>query len=136
MKSIRIPFQFDGGKLATTTSTDLIAKQKIIDVLTTMKFERVLRHNYGGQIQSMLFEPIDDLMFADFKIEAMQALSECVSRVQVLDMYVMHTGQQQYFSSESTTVTLGVLYKLPLASPQLVTLNVAVPGALNEETPI
>lgn len=136
MKSIRIPFQFDGGKLSVTSSPDTIARQKILDVLNTMRYERVLRHNYGAQIQTMLFEPIDDLMFADFKTEAMQTLAECVSRVQVLDMYVVKNSPQQYYSSESTTVTLGVIYKLPLAAPKLVTLNIAVPGALNEDTPI
>lgn len=131
-----MPFQFEGGKLSVTSSPDTIAKQKILDVLNTMQYERVARHNYGAQIQTMLFEPIDDLMFADFKTEAMQILAENVSRVQVLDMYVVRDSTQQYFSDEATTVTLGVLYKLPLAAPQLVTVNVAIPGALNEDTPI
>ena len=120
----------------TTNSPDTVARQKILDVLNTMPYERVLRHNYGARIQSLLFEPIDDLAFADFKTEAMQVLSENVSRVQILDMYIAENTTQQYFTDEATTVTIGVIYKLPLAAPKVVTALVAVPGALNEDTPI
>lgn len=136
MKSIKIPFQFEGGRVSTTTSFDTIAQQKILDVLQTMPFERVMRHSYGANIQSMLFEPIDDLLFADFKIEALHILNETISRVQVIDMYVASNSANSYFSNVDTTVTIAVVYQLPLAAPQIVRFDVVVPGAINEDTPI
>lgn len=136
MKSIKVPFKFDGGRLVTTTSFDTIAQQKIIDVLRTIPFERVMRHNYGANIERLLFEPIDELLFADFKVDAIQTLNESISRVQIIDMYMLDSTVTDYFTDVNTTMSVAVVYKLPLAAPQIVKLNLVVPGAINEDTPI
>jgi len=136
LQSIKIPFKFEGGRLMTTTSFDTIAKQKIIDVLRTIPFSRVMRHNYGANIESLLFEPIDELVFADFKVEALYTLNESISRVQILDMYMVNSSVTDYFTDVNTTMTVAVVYRLPLAAPQIVKLNLAIPGAINEDSPI
>lgn len=136
MKSIKIPFQFDGGRVASVSTSDAVARQKIVDVLTTGAFERVMRHRYGTRTNSLLFEPIDDLEFADFKVDAIQTMNEVLSRVQILDLQIANTNPQNYFGSDSTTVTINVVYRLPLGAPQLVQVNVAVPGNVTEDSPI
>jgi phage baseplate assembly protein W len=95
-----------------------------------------MRHNYGANIESLLFEPIDELTFADFKVEALQTLNESISRVQVLDMYMVNSSVTDYFTDVNTTMTVAVVYRLPLAAPQIVKLNLAIPGAVNEDSPI
>lgn len=136
MKSIKMPFQFENGRLMTTNSLDAIARQKIVDVLQTMPFERVMRHNYGANTQQMLFEPIDELTFADFKVDALHTLNESISKVQVLDIQMVSNPVTAYFTNEDTTLTMDVIYKLPLSSPQIVRLDVVVPGAITEDIPI
>ena len=136
MSAIKIPFQFTNGKLEVTNSPDVMARQKIIDVLTTERFERVMRHTYGVGIRSLLFENIDDLAFSDIKVDAMHTISETISRVDVLDLVISEVPPSNYYGSDETTVAINVVYKLPLGSPRVLSYNVAVPGALNEETPI
>lgn len=136
MTSIRIPFQFDGGRLAVTKSPDIAAQQKIIDVLTTGKFERVMRHNYGTGLQSLLFDVLDELEFSDFKVDAIQTLNQTVSRVEVLDLVVAPADNYAFYGESPTTLTVSVVYRLPLGAPQVVKFSVAVPGAIHEDTPI
>jgi phage baseplate assembly protein W len=139
MASIRIPFNFDGGKLQTTSDPSTIANQKIIDVLLTQKFERVMRHNYGAGAQTLLFDNLeesDSLVFSDFKVDAIQDINENVSRVQVVDMYMSNTVTSRVFGSDETTYNINVVYRLPLGSPQVVRVNVASEYTVNEDTPI
>jgi phage baseplate assembly protein W len=133
MASIKIPFQFVNGKLDQTSSAEVAARQKIIDVLTTERFERVMRHNYGVGVRSLLFENVDDLLFADFKVDALQTLAEVLTTVEVLDLQIIGTPVTQYFADENTTVSINVVYRLPLGSPRTLAFNVAVPGSLNED---
>lgn len=139
MSSIKIPFQFKDGRLATTSDPGTIANQKIVDVLMTQKFERVMRHNYGAGAQTMLFDNLDgsdSLEFADFKVDAMQDISENVSRIQVVDMYMENNVNSRYFNSDETTYNINVVYRLPLGAPQVVRVNVASEYTVNEDTPI
>jgi phage baseplate assembly protein W len=136
MASIKTPFQFNNGRLMTTTDPGEVARQKIVDVLTTSRFERVMRHSYGVDVKSLLFENIEELEFADFKTEAIQEMSNYLSRVSVLDIQIVPASLYDYYNKDSTTLTLNIVYKLPLGAPQVFKLNVAVPGSLNEDTPI
>lgn len=134
MKSIKIPFNYTGGKTEFTTSVNTIAEQKIIDVLTTNKFERVMRHRYGSGIRRLLFEPIDELSLADFVIDARQDAADSISRVSILDIRVSPTNTIASYGNPETTLGITVVYRLPLGSPQIVRFNVAVPSELTEDS--
>lgn len=134
MKSIKIPFNYDGGKTSYTNSINTIVEQKIIDVLTTGRFERVLNHRYGSGIRRFLFEPIDSLSLSDFITEAKQDVSENVSRVEILDIRLAPTKSVASYGNTDTTLGVNVVYRLPMGSPQIVTFNVAVPEYLTEDT--
>lgn len=136
MKSIKIPFNYSGGKTETTTSPNTVAQQKIIDVLTTDKFERVMRHRYGSGIRRLLFEPIDDLSLADFIIDARQDAAESISRVSILDIRVSQPDTVASYGKPETTLGVTVVYRLPIGSPQVVRFNVAVPSELTEDSTI
>lgn len=136
MKSIKIPFNFTGGKTEFTTSVNKVAEQKIIDVLTTNKFERIMRHRYGSGIRRFLFEPLDELSLADFIVDARQDASDFISRVTILDIRVSPTNTIASYGNPETTLGITVVYRLPLGSPQIVQFNVAVPSELTEDSPI
>lgn len=136
MKSIKIPFNYDGGKTNYTESISTIAEQKIIDVLTTGRFERVFNHRYGAGIRRFLFEPIDSLSLSDFVTEAKQDALENISRVEILDIKIIQPDRVVAYGNSETTVGVSVTYRLPLGSPQLVTFKVAVPGYITEDTTI
>lgn len=136
MKSIKVPFNYNGGKTDATTSLNVIAEQKIVDLLVTNKFERLLRHRYGASVKRFLFEPIDNLSMVDFLTDARQEAREAISRVDIMDIRIVPSNRVTTYTTPETTLGVSVTYKLPLGSPQIVKFNVAIPGELTEDTPI
>lgn len=134
MKSIKIPFNYSGGRTESTSSVTTVAEQKIIDVLTTNKFERVMRHRYGSGIGRLLFEMADELSLADFMIDAKQDAAESISRVTILDIRITQPNLVSSYQNPDTTLIVNVIYRLPLGSPQLLKFNVVVPTELTEDT--
>lgn len=136
MKSIKIPFQFEGGRVGTVTSPEAIARQKIIDVLTTMRFERVMRHTYGTNTYDLVFDMVDNLDFADFKVDAIQTMNEVLSRIEIIDLQLLQGTNQVSIPNSETTILINVVYRLPLGAPQLVQVNIVAPGSVTEDYPI
>lgn len=136
MKSIKVPFNFSGGRVATTSSPTVAAEQKIINVLTTNKYERVMRHRYGANINQLLFDEIDDLSIADFVVDAKQETTDNISRTAVLDIKLTPTNTVASYTNSETTLGITVVYRIPLGAPQVVSFNVAAPGITTEDTPI
>ena len=131
MASISIPFRFENGGVAETTDNSVIAKQKIIDVLATRPFERVMRPEYGAGISSLLFEPIDPLVFADYKVDALKTVNESVNNAYVRDIVFQEGGVG--YNGESTLVAQ-VVYDVAGLGTTVLTLNVDSTKILTEET--
>ena len=134
MKAIKIPFQFSGGKTATTSSMSVATEQKIVNVLVTQKYERVMRHKYGFGIQSLLFDVIDEIALTDHIVEVKSDIQAAVSDVNILDVKLAPTNSIAAFGSPETTLGITVVYKLPLGSPQLVKFDVVSPTNLTEDS--
>lgn len=134
MKAIKIPFQFSGGKTATTSSMSVATEQKIVNVLVTQKYERVMRHKYGFGIQTLLFDVIDEIELTDHVVEAKLDIQAAVSDVSILDVKLAPTNSIAAFGSPETTLGITVVYKLPLGSPQLVKFDVVSPTNLTEDS--
>ena len=128
MKSISIPFRFTGGRVSTTRNYDAIVRQKIIDVLVSSPPERMGLPNYGANLYSLLFEPIDELVEADFKTDAILEIQDRVSGVTIHDIVI-----KQNSTSESTA-DIFVYYSLPLSPAQ--TLVFTITTQLTEESPL
>lgn len=136
MKSIKVPFNFSGGRVVTTESPTVIAEQKIINVLTTNKYERVMQHRYGASINQLLFDEIDELSIADFVVDAKQEATDSISRTSILDIKLTPTNSIASHGNSETTLGVTVVYRIPLGAPQVVSFRVATPGNLTEDTPI
>ena len=129
MRSIYLPLRFNNGKIATTTDFDVIIKQKIVDVLAVSRGERVMRPQYGVGAYGMLYTTVDPLVWADFKQEALLAISDDVSGVIIHDIQI-ETGDPKQLS-EPTAVTITVTYQIPTSQLSSVTLNIS--DILNED---
>ena len=128
MNNISIPFRFTGGRVASTTNVDTVARQKIIDVLTTSPAERFGLPNYGAGLYSLLFEPIDELVEADFKMDAMLEIQERVSGATVHDIRIKQNA------IDESTADIYVYYSLPLSPAQ--TFSFTITNTLTEESPL
>lgn len=136
MASIRVPFQFESGRVLTTSLPERVAEQKIIDVLTTDNYERAMRHDYGAGINKLLFEPIDSLNLTDFSIDARQEMVDNITRVSILDIRVSDEEATASFGNPDTTLGVTVVYQIPLGSPQVLSFKIESTGVIVEDTPI
>lgn len=127
MTSLKTPFRIDNGRVAITRDQTTAIKQKIADVLVTDLYERTMRPEYGGNLNSALFENLDRLEAADFKLDLATAISQNVTGVTVTSVD---------WTLEGSYATINIAYKLPLSTAQQFTFRLAVPGELNEETPL
>lgn len=129
MKSLVAPFRIENGRVASTSSPSQAASAKIVNALVTVAGERTGVPTYGASLTSFLFEPLDDLAFTDFKIDAIQELKARISGIDILNLSIAPDPLLG-----DTHVNVKVVYRLPLSSPQVISFRVAVPGELTEES--
>jgi len=132
MKSINIPFRFEGGKVPDTTDTGVIAKQRIADVLATRGSERVMRPGYGAGISGLLFEPLDPLVFADYRVDALAAINDNVSIANIRDIRISEGNTTR--SSGDSTLSVSVVYSVPGMGISVYTAVVDSNTILTEES--
>lgn len=123
MRSLKLPISFQGGRVATTSNIETIVKQKIIDVLVTSRGERVMNMGYGSGAYSYLYEPMDPLIFADFKQEAISDLHRNVSGVEIMNINI--GVPSSLYDGENTTVTVTVSYRIPPMQVTSMTFNIS-----------
>lgn len=111
MKAIKTPLRFANGKVATVTTAEDAARQKIMDVLVTTPGERVMRPGYGSGVYNLLFEPADPLIVADFRAEALMDIQENVSGVAIQDL-IINNGSQVY--GDPASLEVGIKFRTPM----------------------
>ena len=80
MKAFDIPFTIVGGSVASTDNYDRIVRNQVIDALTTNQKERVMHPDWGCDIQSLLFDPTDELDRQDTASRVRDRLIQFVPR--------------------------------------------------------
>lgn len=136
MKAISIPFRFENGRVASTTDNNKIARQRITDVLATRTYERVMRPEYGAGVSDLLFEPVDPLVFADYKIDALTAVNDNVSNAKIKDLIVRTGTSVEYNGNEESTLVVSVVYDVAGEGTSVFTVTLDSTKILTEETPI
>jgi phage baseplate assembly protein W len=135
MTSIRVPFSINSsGKVAKAIDPQVIAEQQIIDVLTTDKFERVIRPDYGASAQQLLFEPIDDLVFSEFKMDALQELNRNLTIATVSDIRIRPVSVPVTGDEGQNVLEIWVRYKMLPFTQASFTFRITAPSYLTEES--
>ena len=80
MKAYMTPFAVRDGSIWSTTDYDNIVRCQVIDALATNAGERLMYPDYGCNIQSMLFNPVDALERSDTASYVKQRLQQLVPR--------------------------------------------------------
>jgi phage baseplate assembly protein W len=135
MTSIRVPFSINAsGKVAKALDPQVIAEQQIIDVLTTDKFERVLRPDYGASAQQLLFEPMDELVFSEFKMDALQELNRNLTIATVSDIRIRPVSVPVTGDEGQNVLEIWVRYKMLPFTQTSFTFRITAPSYLTEES--
>lgn len=125
MYSISIPFTFtEYGNTASTMDAKTILQQQIMDYLATSKGERVMAPSHGANYRNLLFEPADELIFAEYTMDAIQELNQNIEFGQVLDVKVSAPSNDFYSDSSSSTIYVSVQYVIPPDVVEIVTFPI------------
>lgn len=136
MASISVPFRFSSGRVATISDPSRVAEQKIVDVLITDNYERVMNHTYGAGVRRLLFEPIERLDISDFAIDAQQEMANNITRVSIRGIDIAEKDGVTSYGNPETTLGIKVSYSIPLGSPQVLSFKIEPAGIIVEDTPI
>lgn len=135
MATFKTPFYItESGKVAVEKDPNKGIEQQIIDVLTTAPFERPINPGYGANAMSLLYEPVDELLYAEFRTDALIALSQRVSSASIVNLIVKPSNTNNYAQTgESLGLDIVVQYRTNLATTQTFSFKLAVPSELTEE---
>jgi len=134
MTSIKTPFSFtQNGSVAIETDPYKKIEQRIIDTLVTTQGERLMRPLYGAGATELLFEPIDELLYGEFRMDALNELSREVSEVTIEDLDVSPATS---FVTDlyETTLNISVSYKIGPFDRGSLSLYLGDPNTLNQES--
>lgn len=122
MKTIAIPFSFIQGSISSTQSIDVAVQQQIINYFMTNAGERVMRSAYGGNLQNIIFEIDNPLVWADYKLDALPDVNVYLSAGRVLDVTVVeHPNNPQNGGYEDGVAVVSIRYATSMrGSTQLV----------------
>lgn len=134
MTAIKLPFSINSsGRVDVTTDRDDAVRQRITDVLVTSNGERVMKPTYGANARLLLFEPVDTLLFGEFRMDALNELSRSLSGVTVEDLSVRPASFNE-FDDFATTLTISVRYRIGPLQRSSFSFSIGNPNTLNEES--
>lgn len=135
MSSIKTPFSISrSGRVSSVGTADKIVEQQIIDVLTTSAFERVMRPLYGATTMQLLFEPVDDLIYSEFKVEALEQLNRFVSGASVVGLGITAESSPFISEEEGNALSISVQYSMAMGSVKSFSFSIVLPSTLTEES--
>ncbi len=111
MIAIDFPFRFNKGSLSVTDNYRRIVRALLIDALMTNNRERIMRPDYGADIQSFVFTNMEELRLADTaelikrRVEAVIARGDLPSRI------VIESVTVEKSPTRSSTVVISVIYR-------------------------
>ena len=118
-RGIAFPFQQSATALPAPVSDDELVKQSLMQILQTEPSERVMRPNFGCNLQAYVFENNDDLLAQLLRAEIASAIARYEPRAALQDVS---------FQRSDTTVIITVTYAV-ISTRTLDQLNIAVSAA-------
>ena len=89
MRALAFPFNISGGAVAYTTDYHEIVRNQLIDSVMTNYQERIMRPEYGADMQSLLFDPSDTLRNSDVSTILTERLTYMVPRATIENVNIV-----------------------------------------------
>lgn len=112
MIALKMPFNYSKGSTSDTYDYFKIIEQKIVNFMVTNYGERVMRPNYGGNAYNMLFEPVSDLVWADYRTTVISEIRQYLSGVSIVNIEIKPEAMP-HMGEAWTSVQVNVKYRLP-----------------------
>lgn len=119
MKAIDFFFRLGPGGLSLTSNYARIVRAQLVDTLMTNYRERVMRPDYGSDIQSLLFDPSDELRRDDTAEVLRERLTYAVPRA-IIDRVEINSSP-----TEEGVVFVSVSYRVnSYSDPETLTVPI------------
>ena len=120
MRAVRYPFNLTpSGRLGEARSYEDLVRGQVIDALMTNQGERVMRPRYGCDIQSALFDPVDELVRKDAASQIKNKLVQFVQRALINSVTIQDGGEGMVVinvSYRSSLYGLDTTMEVPVSS--------------------
>lgn len=137
MTVIKTPFTISpSGKVAVEKVTEKIVVQKIKDYIFTRQFERPMTPLYGANVQDLVFENFDELVFQEFKTETVREINKHIAEADVVGMAIRPANPNSLFTSEDGAINIEVNYRMPLGGIKTAAFSLVSPPYLTEDSRI
>ena len=122
MRAFTNPLTINGGTINSTDVYGRIVQDQVIDAVITNARERVMRPDYGANLQGSLFDPSDKVVRADMARAVQQRLEVLTPRASIDSVEITNTvGSENLvrvhvnFTSQFVAQSLAV--DVPLNTP-------------------
>jgi hypothetical protein len=130
MRALKYPFQIDlNGRVATVDTYPEVVRGQLIDVLMTNFNERVMRPNYGSNLQAALFDPQDELVQTDAANEVLQRVNLWAPRV------ILRSVRFETLGTQPGRIFITIIYQAGVFD-EARQLRLPVSAFLSQETPV
>lgn len=130
MEALSLPFHIDvDGRVATTKTYANVVEAQLVDVLMTNHVERIMRPDYGADLQRALFDPSDVLVRSDAARQVMARIQQWAPRV------TMHTVRFSNDINKPGELYVDASFKAS-AFDEVRSIRLPVSAFLTEETPL
>lgn len=134
MSTIKTPFSIsEYGTVSFVTDPKKSIEQRITDVLVTTKGERTMRPMYGASISELLFEPVDELLYGEFKMDGLDELARSVTGVSIENLSIVPATSAMTDMYE-TSLDVSVSYKIGPFDRGYVSVYLGDPNTLTQES--
>lgn len=135
MTTFRTPFSIaPSGRVEIVMDQNSMARQQIIDVLTTSKSERVMQPGYGAGANELLYEPVDTLVYGEFKTDAILELNKRINIASILNVVVSPASIPYFADDLASVIEISVVYKTSTPGVQSFSFNIVNPSLITEES--
>lgn len=123
-KSYGISWPMSGGKYFSKQSGVTLSKSNLIQLLKTVRGERVMLPNLGTNLPYYLFEPLDRQLFMTIRQELLETISRYAEGVEVQKLTVLPSDD---INSEGVQgLTINLTAKLTEQDNQVVDITVSI----------
>ena len=130
MIALKFPFQLDiHGHIATVDAYSEVVRGQLIDAVMTNWNERVMRPQYGCNMEGALFDPTEELVRADAAKQVLDRIGSYAPRV------TMRSVQFTSDNAQPGQILVEILYSAG-AFDEARALRLPVSWFMSQETPV
>ena len=94
LRGLAFPFKKDDRALPAPVTDDELVKQSLLQILMTGRGERVMRPQFGCNLQAYVFENNDDLLVQLLRTEISASIGKYEPRAVLNDIQIARTDNQ------------------------------------------